>query len=71
MLSTAIRSWPEGGDWMLEPKFDGFRVLIEVASDRRVRAWSRHGTNLTDSLGDLLGALLYLPGRSSTASSSR
>jgi ATP-dependent DNA ligase len=43
MLSTAIRSWPEGGDWVLEPKFDGFRVLIEVTSDRRVRAWSRHG----------------------------
>jgi bifunctional non-homologous end joining protein LigD len=61
MLSTAIRSWPEGGDWLLEPKFDGFRVLIEVAGDRRVRAWSRHGTNLTESVGDLLRAFDAVP----------
>jgi ATP-dependent DNA ligase len=61
MLSTAIRSWPQGGDWMLEPKFDGFRVLIEVVSDRRVRAWSRHGTNLTESVGDLLRAFDAVP----------
>jgi hypothetical protein len=61
MLSTAIRSWPQGGDWMLEPKFDGFRVLIEVASDRRVRAWSRHGTNLTEGVGGLLRAFEAVP----------
>jgi bifunctional non-homologous end joining protein LigD len=61
MLSTAIRSWPEGGDWMLEPKFDGFRVLIEVANDRRVRAWSRRGTDLTESVGDLLRAFDGVP----------
>ena len=56
MLSTAIRSWPEGGEWVLEPKFDGFRVLVEIGTDGRVRAWSRHGTNLTGRVGDLLGA---------------
>jgi bifunctional non-homologous end joining protein LigD len=61
MLSTAIQSWPAGGDWVLEPKFDGFRVLIEVASDRRVRAWSRHGTNLTERVGDLLRAFEAVP----------
>jgi ATP-dependent DNA ligase len=55
MLSTAIRSWPDGGDWVLEPKFDGFRLLIEVGSDG-ARAWSRHGTNLTGNVGDLLAA---------------
>jgi hypothetical protein len=32
MLSTAIRSWPDGGKWVLEPKYDGFRVLVEVGS---------------------------------------
>jgi bifunctional non-homologous end joining protein LigD len=56
MLSTAIRSWPDGGDWVLEPKFDGFRLLIEVGSDGGARAWSRHGTNLTGNVGDLLAA---------------
>jgi bifunctional non-homologous end joining protein LigD len=61
MLSTAIRSWPEGGDWVLEPKFDGFRVLIEVTSERQVRAWSRHATNLTESVGSLLGAFEAVP----------
>jgi bifunctional non-homologous end joining protein LigD len=61
MLSTAIRSWPEGGEWVLEPKFDGFRVLIEVANDRRARAWSRHGTDLTGSVGDLLEAFGDVP----------
>jgi ATP-dependent DNA ligase len=33
-----------------------------VASDRRVRAWSRHGTNLTGSVGDLLGAFVDVLG---------
>jgi bifunctional non-homologous end joining protein LigD len=61
MLSTAIGSWPGGGEWVLEPKFDGFRVLIEVASDRRVRAWSRHGTSLTGSVGNLLRAFGDVP----------
>jgi ATP-dependent DNA ligase len=56
MLSTAIRSWPDGGQWVLEPPFDGFRALVEVGSDRRARAWSRHGTNLTGTVGDLLRA---------------
>ena len=57
MLSTAIRSWPAGGEWVLEPKFDGFRVLVEIG-DRGARAWSRHGTNLTGSVGDLLRAFV-------------
>jgi bifunctional non-homologous end joining protein LigD len=56
MLSTAIRIWPDGGDWVLEPKFDGFRLLIEVGIDGGARAWSRHGTNLTGNVGDLLAA---------------
>ena len=35
---------------MLEAKFDGYRLLIEVG----IRAWSRHATSLTTRLGDLL-----------------
>jgi bifunctional non-homologous end joining protein LigD len=54
MLSTPTRSWPHGTGWMLDPKFDGYRLLIEVGVRGRIRAWSRHGTNLTTRLGDLL-----------------
>jgi bifunctional non-homologous end joining protein LigD len=61
MLSTAIRSWPDGGEWVLEPKFDGFRVLIEVLDDGGARAWSRRGTNLTEPLRGLLLAFADVP----------
>jgi ATP-dependent DNA ligase len=43
------------------PKWDGFRLLIEVDDDRRVRAWSRHGTNLTPRLGGLTAAFAEAP----------
>lgn len=46
---------------MLEPKWDGFRLLIAVEADRRVRAWSRHGTCLTERLGGLEGAFAEAP----------
>ena len=54
MLSTAARRWPDGGRWVLQPKWDGFRLLIDVDARRRVRGWSRHGTDLTARLGSLL-----------------
>ena len=56
MLSTSARRWPGGGEWVLQPKWDGFRLLIEVGADSRVRAWSRHGTSLTGRLGELIAA---------------
>lgn len=54
MLSTAARRWPDGGRWVLQPKWDGFRLLVDVDAKRRVRGWSRHGTDLTSRLGSLL-----------------
>jgi ATP-dependent DNA ligase len=56
MLSSSVRRWPEGGEWVLQPKWDGFRLLVEVGEDRRVRGWSRHGTDLTSRLGGLTTA---------------
>ncbi|MBV9421912.1 MAG: hypothetical protein JOZ98_03300 [Solirubrobacterales bacterium] len=53
MLSTSVRRWPEGGRWVLQPKWDGFRLLVDVGADGEVRGWSRRGTNLTDRLGSL------------------
>jgi bifunctional non-homologous end joining protein LigD len=61
MLSCSAPRWPEGGDWVLQPKWDGFRLLIELDDDHRVRAWSRHGTSLTARLGDLTDAFAEAP----------
>jgi ATP-dependent DNA ligase len=46
---------------VLQPKWDGFRLLIDVDDDRRVRAWSRHGTSLTARLGGVGDALAEAP----------
>jgi bifunctional non-homologous end joining protein LigD len=54
MLSTWARRWPDGGRWVLQPKWDGFRLLLHVGADGVVRGWSRHGTDLTQRLGPLL-----------------
>jgi bifunctional non-homologous end joining protein LigD len=64
MLSCSARRWPEDGEWVLEPKWDGFRLLVQVDDDRRVRAWSRHGTSLTPRLGGLTAAFAEAPARS-------
>jgi ATP-dependent DNA ligase len=61
MLSCSARRWPQGGEWVLQPKWDGFRLLVEVGADRRVRGWSRHGTNLTARLGGLTAAFADAP----------
>ena len=56
MLSVSARRWPDGGRWVMQPKWDGFRLLVEINRDGRTRAWSRHGTDLTARLGLLLAA---------------
>ncbi len=61
MLSVSARRWPGGGEWVLQPKWDGFRLLIEVGADHRVRAWSRHGTSLTARLGGLAATFDQTP----------
>jgi ATP-dependent DNA ligase len=30
MLSPATASWPVGEGWVLEPKWDGYRLLIQT-----------------------------------------
>jgi ATP-dependent DNA ligase len=56
MLSVSARRWPDGGRWVLQPKWDGFRLLVDVRPDGGVRAWSRHGADLTARLGGLLAS---------------
>jgi bifunctional non-homologous end joining protein LigD len=64
MLSCSARRWPNGGEWVLQPKWDGFRLLVHVGGDGRVRAWSRHGTSLTDRVGPLVQAFATAPAAS-------
>jgi ATP-dependent DNA ligase len=30
MLSTRAATWPAQGDWSMEPKWDGFRLLVVI-----------------------------------------
>jgi ATP-dependent DNA ligase len=61
MLSASSRAWPMGDDWVLQPKWDGFRLLIAIDARGRVRAWSRHGTSLTARLSELLAPFARVP----------
>ena len=38
MLSTRAATWPAQGDWIMEPKWDGFRLLVEIDQHARIRA---------------------------------
>ena len=46
---------------MMEPKWDGFRLLVAIDHQGRMRAWSRRGTGLGDRLGSLLEPLAESP----------
>ena len=46
---------------MMEPKWDGFRLLVAIDLHGRMRAWSRRGTSLGDRLGSLLEPLVESP----------
>lgn len=61
MLSTRAAAWPAHGDWMMEPKWDGFRLLAAIDKRGRMRAWSRRGASLGDRLGALLAPLAEAP----------
>lgn len=41
----------------MEPKWDGFRLLVAIDRHGRVRVWSRRGTSLAGHLGSLLAPL--------------
>jgi bifunctional non-homologous end joining protein LigD len=59
MLLTSTRQWPAGGDWALEPKWDGYRFVAHIA-DGHARCWTRHGTDLTSRIGSLADELVEL-----------
>ena len=43
MLLSTTHSQATGGDWVLEPKWDGFRFLYCLSEKGEVRCWTRHG----------------------------
>jgi len=51
MLATNRISRPLEGEWVLEPKFDGWRAIVAV--DQDVRVWTRTGHELTARLPEL------------------
>ncbi len=55
MLSTASEALPEGGGWVYEPKWDGFRAIVTV-SGGEVTLTSRNGNDLTDRFRDVARA---------------
>jgi bifunctional non-homologous end joining protein LigD len=51
MLASNRPTGPISGKWVLEPKFDGWRVIVAVGDD--VRVWTRTGHELTERLPEL------------------
>jgi bifunctional non-homologous end joining protein LigD len=64
MLLTTATRWPTGGDWALEPKWDGYRFVAHIDGGR-ARCWTRHATDLTARVGAIASELVeLLPDRS-------
>jgi len=51
MLAATRAPLPLRGEWVIEPKFDGWRIIVEIAGT--VRVWTRRGHDLTDRLPEL------------------
>ena len=60
MLCRAQESLPTAealtGGTVLEPKWDGFRAVLQVTLEGQVTFWSRKGTNLSTAFPDLVEA---------------
>jgi ATP dependent DNA ligase domain len=66
MLATNSAPRTLAGRWVLEPKFDGWRVIVAI--DEAVRVWTRRGHEMTHrlpelaSLPDMLNTRVVLDG---------
>jgi bifunctional non-homologous end joining protein LigD len=59
-LPSLVDRAPEGGDWIHEIKYDGYRIL-SIISHGRVRMLSRRGNDWTANFPALASALARLP----------
>ncbi|MEQ1768346.1 MAG: DNA ligase D [Devosia sp.] len=55
-LCTLVEGIPEGGDWLFEMKFDGYRAIAAIAGDQ-VRIYTRNGNDWTEKFGALVKPL--------------
>jgi bifunctional non-homologous end joining protein LigD len=58
-LATLVSSVPSGEGWIVETKFDGYRMLARIQGDD-VRLITRNGNDWTDKLGDLAASIAAL-----------
>ncbi len=61
-LATLVTAPPEGGDWLHEIKYDGYRV-IAVKRGRDVRLYTRSGLDWTRTFGGIARAVQRLSAR--------
>jgi bifunctional non-homologous end joining protein LigD len=54
MLATNSAPRTLRGSWVMEPKFDGWRVIVAIDQDG-VRVWTRRGHDMTARLPELAG----------------
>lgn len=59
-LATLVDAPPEGGDWLHELKYDGYRCLIAIAGGS-VRCYTRSSLDWTDRFASLVPSALALP----------
>ncbi|WP_308289605.1 ATP-dependent DNA ligase [Streptomyces muensis] len=57
-LARAVDAVPEGPQWALEPKWDGWRCQVWTGGGQ---VWSRHGTDLSRAFSDVVSAARALP----------
>ena len=57
-LATLVSSVPEG-DWIIETKFDGYRILARVEDDE-VRLFTRNGNDWTEKLQQVASGIAEL-----------
>ena len=57
-LATLVSSVPEG-DWIIETKFDGYRILARV-EDEEVRLFTRNGNDWTEKLQQVADGIAEL-----------
>ena len=59
MAAQVVKRLPEGGDWVYELKFDGYRALI-IKDEQRVELRSRKNKDLTAMYPGIAAAGLRL-----------
>src|SRR5690349_21560538 len=68
MLAKRVAELPEGGDWLFEPKWDGFRVLVFrdgpelFLQSRDEKSLNRYFPELVEALGAALPERVVLDG---------